>query len=153
MEFYTPLNLKFIVFLNLKINNTLCSFVYHDLKTECWWIIKKNIQFSPLIFPCGFSFAWHFLRMFQNLHLGISTSSSFFFFWPYLQHLEVPSPGIEPTPQQWPKPLQWQHQTLTHCATRVLLGRSTSNVPSRFITYKNWLKHLKGIRYPFFYCD
>ena len=30
----------------------------------------------------------------------------FFFFWPYLQHAEVPRPGIKP------KPPQWQHQIL-----------------------------------------
>ena len=28
-------------------------------------------------------------------------------FWPHLWHVEIPGPGIEPVPQQWPKPLQW----------------------------------------------
>ena len=27
--------------------------------------------------------------------------------------MEVPWPGIEPVPQQWPKPLQWQTRSLT----------------------------------------
>ena len=31
-----------------------------------------------------------------------------FFFWLHLQHVDVPGPGIEPVPQQWPKSLQWQ---------------------------------------------
>ena len=31
-----------------------------------------------------------------------------FFFFPHQQHAEVPRPGIEPTPQQWPKPQHWQ---------------------------------------------
>ena len=30
------------------------------------------------------------------------TFSFFFFFWPYLQHVQVPGLGIEPMPQQWP---------------------------------------------------
>ena len=34
------------------------------------------------------------------------------FSWPYLQHVEVPGPGIEPVPHQLPKLLQWQPQTL-----------------------------------------
>ena len=42
------------------------------------------------------------------------------FFWPYPQHTEVPMPGIKPTPQQRPKPLQWQcqiHNLLSHKGT------------------------------------
>ena len=35
-------------------------------------------------------------------------------FLPHLQHMEVPGPGMEPTPQWWltPKSLQWQCQIL-----------------------------------------
>ena len=33
-------------------------------------------------------------------------------FSPCLWHVEVPRPGIEPKPQHWPKPLQWQYQIL-----------------------------------------
>ena len=29
-----------------------------------------------------------------------------FFFWPHLQHMEVPRPWMEPMPQQWPKLLR-----------------------------------------------
>ena len=32
-------------------------------------------------------------------------------FWPYLQRVEDPRPGIKPSPQQEPEPLQW-HQSL-----------------------------------------
>ena len=31
----------------------------------------------------------------------------FFFFWPCPWHVEVLKPEIEPTPQEWPKLLQW----------------------------------------------
>ena len=34
----------------------------------------------------------------------------FFFF--FLQHVEVPRPGIEPVPKQQPEPLQWQYHIL-----------------------------------------
>jgi len=37
---------------------------------------------------------------------------SFSHFWPCPLHVEVPGPGIQPTPQQWPKPLWWQHWIL-----------------------------------------
>ena len=35
-----------------------------------------------------------------------------FLFWPCLWHVELPGPGTEPVPQQWPKPQQQQHQIL-----------------------------------------
>ena len=31
-----------------------------------------------------------------------------FCFWPCPWHVEFPRSGIEPAPQRWPKPLQWQ---------------------------------------------
>ena len=37
------------------------------------------------------------------------------------QHAEVPGPGIEPIPQQWPKPLSDNGGSLACCATRELL--------------------------------
>ena len=37
----------------------------------------------------------------------------FFFFWPYLQHVEVSWTETEPMPQQPPKLLQWQCQILS----------------------------------------
>ena len=46
-------------------------------------------------------------------------------FFPHLQHMEVPGPGIEPKPQQWPKALQWQCQILNplhHKRTPCLFG-------------------------------
>ena len=33
---------------------------------------------------------------------------SIYLFRPHLWHVEIPRPGIEPVPQQWPKLLQWQ---------------------------------------------
>ena len=38
--------------------------------------------------------------------------SSFFFFFPHLQHVESSRLGIEAAPQQQPKPQQWQHWIL-----------------------------------------
>ena len=43
----------------------------------------------------------------QSLHIQMHT------FWcfvklPYSRHVKVPGPGIKPTPQHWPEPLQWQ---------------------------------------------
>ena len=35
-----------------------------------------------------------------------------FNFWLHPRHVEIPRPGIKPALQQWPKPLQWQCQTL-----------------------------------------
>ena len=41
-----------------------------------------------------------------------SEVNMYMFFWPYLQHMEVPGPGIEPMPQKQPKPPRWQHWLL-----------------------------------------
>ena len=46
----------------------------------------------------------------------------YFNFWPPLWHAEVPRPGMEPIPQQWPEPRQWECHILNHEATRELLG-------------------------------
>ena len=35
---------------------------------------------------------------------------TYFFFLVMSKHGEVPGPGIEPTPHQWPEPQQWQCQ-------------------------------------------
>ena len=43
----------------------------------------------------------------------IWTPNFFFFsFWPHPLQAEVPRPGIEPVPHQWPEPPQWQCQIL-----------------------------------------
>ena len=42
-----------------------------------------------------------------SLPLSLPLSLSLFF-WLHLWHVEVPGPGIEPTPQQQPKLQQWQ---------------------------------------------
>ena len=52
-----------------------------------------------------------------------SVQASFFgkqslgvFFWPRPGCMDVPGRVIEPTPQQWPEPLQWQHRILNSTA-------------------------------------
>ena len=64
------------------------------------------------------------LRYYKILKCTWSKEGNFFFLftlfyyviiiiiWPCLQHVEVPEPGIKPTPQQWSKQLQWQYQIL-----------------------------------------
>ena len=44
------------------------------------------------------------------------------FFWLHPWCVEVPRPGTEPPPQQWPIPLQQQARSLTRCTTRELLN-------------------------------
>ena len=44
-----------------------------------------------------------------------------FFFWPYLQYVELPGPGIKPMPQLQPVPQLQRCQNLTCCATRNFL--------------------------------
>ena len=43
----------------------------------------------------------------QNLNFNY-----YLFFWPHLWHVELPGPGIKPTPKQQSKPQQWHHQIL-----------------------------------------
>ena len=51
-----------------------------------------------------------------NSEKQIDLRKHFFFFLSFLlvmpKHVEFPGPGIEPTPQQWPEPLQWQYWIL-----------------------------------------
>ena len=53
------------------------------------------------------------------------------FFWPHPQHAEVPRPGIEPTPQRWPEPQQWQHWIIN-----LLSNQGTPALPN-FWMYDN----------------
>ena len=65
--------------------------------------ISKNINNEHL-------FLFNILVIFDKL-IMLSFFLSFFL-WPSPRHVWVPGPGIEPMPQQWPKPLQWQHRIL-----------------------------------------
>lgn len=60
---------------------------------------------------------WHFFLfpfnfLFSPLFSLALTLALFFFFWSYPSHTEVPLPGIESVPQQWPEPQQWECQIL-----------------------------------------
>ena len=46
----------------------------------------------------------------------------FFFLWLCPWHVEVSGPWINPTPQQWPELLQWQHWSLDLLCHKELLG-------------------------------
>ena len=63
------------------------------------------------VFLCDF---WPSVCLLQrNIYLDILPPT------PFLQlpwHVEVPGPGSETVPQQLPKLLKWQHQSLTCCA-------------------------------------
>lgn len=84
----------------LPANSMACSLA--------WSLIYKSSTClspqSPLLLKVslGFSFSW----------LGVFVFALFCFVWLYLQHAEVPRPGIEPASQMWLKPLQWQWQIL-----------------------------------------
>ena len=58
-----------------------------------------------------------------------------FFFWLYLWHVEIPGPGIEPVPQQWPRPQQQQCHIL-----RWLLWLRFSPWPGTFHMLWVWPK-------------
>ena len=93
-------------------------------------ILKESLSFSIFIesfffFPCSLSIDWNLQNEvgqeaanIQSCLLGfnanVSSTISFIFFslWLCWQHPEVPGPGTEPGPQQWPKLLQWKHQIL-----------------------------------------
>ena len=58
-------------------------------------------------------------------------------FWPCLQHLEAPQPWINPKPQQWHKPLQWQRWIL-----KPLRHKRMPQSPLKILTALNlWLMH------------
>ena len=59
----------------------------------------------------------------------------FFFFLLHPWHADVPEPGIEPMPQQWPKLLQWQLQILNPCShkiTPIVVLRLTWDIDFKF---------------------
>ena len=55
-----------------------------------------------LLFFCKFRIVLKLKAYFRFLFFGFVL----FFIWPCSWHVEVPGPGIEPTPQQWSKLLQ-----------------------------------------------
>ena len=74
-------------------------------KNECRFQFKMISCLQQYLL--GFLFVWlvHWL-------------AGFGFFQPRLWHVEVSGPGIQPMPQQWPKPLQWQCQILNPVSHR-----------------------------------
>ena len=44
----------------------------------------------------------------EKLDTYMQKNATRLLFWLHPWHVEVPGPGIEPTPQQWPEPQQWQ---------------------------------------------
>ena len=79
-----------------RILNTLSEArVWTHILMDTSWVL--NPMKTPNFFP---SFFLSFFLFF------------FFFFWPCPLHAEVPRPGTEPEPQQWPRLLQWQCQIL-----------------------------------------
>ena len=52
------------------------------------------------------------IHLSASQYVVIEQNFFFFFFWLHLQHVEIPKPGMEFMPQQWPGPLQSQRQIL-----------------------------------------
>ena len=83
---------------------------YLILLNPGWMTCKTNLAFLSLEFfmfmwiPCMFDFFFCLS--------ALCNFSSFFFFFPHLQHVESSRLGIEAAPQQQPKPQQWQHWIL-----------------------------------------
>ena len=95
-----------------------------NVMTSSWsgWFPSFFFFFFPVLL---LELSWH--RNLQPI-LSLSLSLSLFFLL-HPWHVQVPRPGTEPTPQQWPKLLQWQHQILN-----LLCHKGTPGFP--------FLKHL-----------
>ena len=80
------------------------------------------------------------------------------FVCPQSHHMEVPRPGIQPVPQQWPKPKQWQHQVLnplSHQGTPKLLLKKGERefthlqvLHTAFLLQKYYISHLTTRKEP-----
>ena len=71
-------------------------------------------QIIPLLICAFYNFPWYFPHG-QVLHNGCLWANSlllFFYFWPHSRQLNIPWPGVKPTPQQWPDSQQWQPKIL-----------------------------------------
>ena len=108
----------------------------HDVKPTYLHIKSPQILGWHLIWPWmkeitrvpAGSNRWEFFRVFVFvfvLFCFVSTCS---------QNVEVPQPGVEHMPQQWPKPLQWQYwilNLLCHNGTpRESLKQQSSSAPA-----------------------
>lgn len=85
--------------------------LWADKKLVCWndFLVMAEIKLASLMSYVSFFF----------LSFGMDTIH---LYWSHPQHVEVPGPGIEATPQQWPEPQQGQWQIfnpLTHQGTLI----------------------------------
>ena len=77
---------------------------------QSWWRCQfpHNLP-NKVVRP--FSFCWSEQRWMVPDSVCIYLFI-YLFILPHSRQMEVPRPGIEPTPQKWPKPLQWQCRIL-----------------------------------------
>lgn len=91
-------------------------------------------QIIPLLICAFYNFPWYFPHG-QVLHNGCLWANSlllFFYFWPHSRQLNIPWPGVKPTPQQWPDSQQWQPKILNPLSHQGTLGQQ--GAPSHFIS-------------------
>ena len=89
-------------------------YIYLIKKYETKTYYHCNLRDHFIIFCFFFLISNFFLKELELIHLKkiyfyfvFFSFLSFFFFFPlHLQHGEVSGPGIQPSPQQWPRPLQ-----------------------------------------------
>lgn len=69
----------------------------------CFGILRREcINYCCMRCDCKYSLLYVMsVYLFSNAKTRI-IFSFFFLFWPHLQHMEVPGPGIESEPQLWP---------------------------------------------------
>ena len=115
----------------------------------------------------GFSYSGYFIEIeWHNMCPFVSSFFFFFFlFWPHLRPAEIPGPGIEPVPKQWPELLRWQWWILnplchkrTSClvsSVSIMFLRFTHVVPWSvvIIPFYGWIMYhctdLSQFAYPF----
>ena len=79
----------------------LCCMSYLDIRKKvkshqyCRWTLMVRMQKLSCREEC------------QQRTERTGTGIQFFFFWPCPQHVEVPRPEVEPTPQEWLERQQW----------------------------------------------
>ena len=87
------------------VHFSLLFFPLHSL----YCIISIDLSSSSLIIFC---FSSLLLSLSSEIFISVIVLFDYtisFFLWPHPCHVDFPGPGIEPVPQQWPEPQQWQH--------------------------------------------